>query len=68
MLDVHYASDVWVSYRGRQLGYETVLRHGFDVRHWHEQPGRGAGMSQNERDAMDVATMQRELEKVAQPA
>ena len=57
MLDVHYASDVWVSYRGRQLGYETVLRHGYDVRHWHEQPGRGAGMSQNERDAMDCATV-----------
>ncbi len=61
MLPVHYASDVWVSYRGRQLGIETVLRHGFDVRHHSEQVGRGAGMSQAERDAMDVKTMREEL-------
>lgn len=63
LADLHYCTDVWVSYRGRQLGYETVLRHGFDVRHWHEAPHRGAGMSQSDRDAMDEATMRKELSK-----
>lgn len=61
--DLHYCTDVWVSYRGRQLGYETVLRHGFDVRHWHEAPGRGAGMTQADRDAMDEATLRKALEQ-----
>lgn len=61
--DLHYCSDVWVSYRGRQLGYETVLRHGYDVRHWQEQIARGAGMSQSDRDAMDEATMRKEISR-----
>ena len=63
VLETQYAGDVWVSYRGRQLGYDTILRHGFEVRHWHEQIGRGAGMTQNERDAMDCETLWKELEK-----
>ena len=63
LADCHYATDVWVSYRGRQLGYETALRHGFDVVHHREMHGRGAGMSQSDRDGMDVATMERELAK-----
>jgi hypothetical protein len=57
MLDVQYSCDVWVSYRGRQLGYETVLVHGYDLVHHQEQVGRGAGMAQNDRDAMDTETM-----------
>ena len=61
LADCHYCTDVWVSYRGRQLGYETVLRHGFDVRHHREPVGRGAGMAQTERDGMDEATMREEL-------
>ncbi len=61
MLEIHYASDVWVSYRGRQLGYRTCIRHGFDVVHYEEQIGRGAGMSQGERDQMDCETMNRAL-------
>lgn len=65
MLDVHYCSDVWVSYRGRQLGIQTVLRHGFEVVHYQEAAGRGAGMSQVDRDAMDAATMHKALEEVA---
>lgn len=40
MLPNHYMTDVWVSHRGRQLGYETVLRHGYQLRHHHEMPGR----------------------------
>ena len=61
MIPTQYCCDVWVSYRGRQLGYETVLRHGFDLIHHQEQVGRGAGMSQNDRDALDMETMLEEL-------
>ena len=61
MLPVHYCSDVWVSYRGRQLGYETCLRHGYDVVHYEHPVGRGAGMSVSQRDGMDEATMRKEL-------
>lgn len=64
-LEVHYSSDVWISYRGRQLGFETVLRHGYDVRHWKDEIGRGAGMSVIDRDAQDEATMREELERCA---
>ncbi len=64
MIPTQYSSDVWVSYRGRQLGIETVLRHGWEVRHWHEQAHRGAGMSQNERDAVDEKTMREELARM----
>ena len=64
MLDIQYCCDVWVSYRGRQLGYDTVLRHGYDLVHHQEQVGRGAGMSQNERDAIDTAVMRERLETV----
>jgi glycosyltransferase involved in cell wall biosynthesis len=63
LADCHYATDVWVSGRGKQLGYETALRHGYDVVHWREMVGRGAGMRQSDRDAHDVATMLRELER-----
>jgi hypothetical protein len=63
MLEVHYASDLWVSERGRQLGWETVLRHGYDVRHWREDAGRGAGLSESERNDMDVKTVTKELER-----
>lgn len=63
MVDLQYACDVWVSYRGRQLGYETVLAHGYDLVHHYEMAGRGAGYSQNERNEMDTATMYEELAK-----
>jgi hypothetical protein len=61
--DAHYATDVFVSYRGRQLGYETVLRHGFDVLHHQHPVKRGAGMTQEDRDAKDCAFVMAELEK-----
>lgn len=62
-LEIHYSSDVWFSYRARQLGHETVLRHGYDVRHWKDAIGRGAGMSVLDRDAQDEQTMREELER-----
>lgn len=61
ILPTHYGCDVWVSHRGRQLGYETVLVHGYDLVHHQEQVGRGAGMSQNERDAVDAETVRKAL-------
>ena len=61
MLDIQYCCDVWVSYRGRQLGYETVLRHRYDLVHYQEQVGRGAGMGQAERNEMDAETMFKRL-------
>lgn len=64
MIPTQYACDTWVSHRGRQLGYETVLRHGYDFIHHQEQVGRGAGMGQNERDALDTRTMHEELARL----
>lgn len=61
MLETQYGCDVWVSHRGRQLGYETVLAHGYDLIHHQEQVGRGAGMDQNQRDQMDTETMREAL-------
>lgn len=40
MLPIHYLSDVWLSYKGRLIGYETVLRHDYKLNHHHEMPGR----------------------------
>jgi hypothetical protein len=63
MLPIHYSSDVWVSYRGRQLGWESVLRHGYDVRHWRHAALRGAGMSVPDRDEADETVLREELAK-----
>lgn len=63
MLPIHYSSDVWTSYRGRQLGWETVLRHGYDVRHWRHAALRGAGMTVLDRDAADEEVLREELAK-----
>lgn len=57
MIPIQYCCDVWVSYRGRQLDYETALVHGYDLVHHYEQVGRGAGMSQGERNAIDERTL-----------
>jgi hypothetical protein len=40
MIPAHYMTDVWASHRGRQLGYETVLRHDYRLIHHHEMVGR----------------------------
>lgn len=68
MLDAHYATDVWVSLRGKQLGWPTVLRHGYEVKHHREQEGRGAGMSEPDRDAMDCERVFKELAKYEEVA
>jgi hypothetical protein len=53
MIPLHYFTDVWVSERGRQLGYETVLRPAWTITHHNEMPGRGAGMDQGSRAHYD---------------
>lgn len=40
MIEAHYMTDVWVSHRGRQLGFETVLRTDWQLTHHHEMTGR----------------------------
>lgn len=36
----HYMTDVFASHRGRQLGYETVVRHGYELVHHRSDVGR----------------------------
>jgi hypothetical protein len=43
MIDSHMMCDVWASHRGRQLGYETVLRHPYKLIHHHLEVGRRHG-------------------------
>lgn len=62
MIPTQYCCDTWVSYRGRQLGWETVLCHGWDLVHHHEMVGRGAGMTQADRDFADTEVMYTELQ------
>lgn len=43
MIPVHYCSDLWVSHRGRQHGWETVVRTGMVFTHYNAMPGRDHG-------------------------
>ena len=40
MIGAHYLTDTYWSHKGRQLGYETVLRHDFRLIHHHHSVGR----------------------------
>lgn len=40
MIDAHYKSDVYVSHRGRQLGYETQVRTAYAFTHHHSEVKR----------------------------
>jgi GT2 family glycosyltransferase len=40
MIPAHYMTDVFFSHKGRQLGYETVLRHDYKLIHHHAMTGR----------------------------
>lgn len=52
---IHYFSDNWISWRGRRLGYPTMVRRGYAFTHHWAQPGRGAGMTYEQRMAHDRA-------------
>ena len=40
MIEAHYMTDVYVSHQGRKLGYETVVRHGYEFTHHHSNVKR----------------------------
>lgn len=54
MLEVHYSSDVYVSERGRQLGIETILCHGYELVHHMEQIGRRDGAATDKQTVLDA--------------
>jgi hypothetical protein len=43
MIPTHYCTDLWVSARGRDFGYETVVRTGMRFTHHTAQAGRNYG-------------------------
>lgn len=58
MIPSHMMCDVWVSHRGRQLGYETVLCHDYELKHYREMTGRKSGT-----DPLDRQIFDHEMEK-----
>ena len=53
MIPSHMMCDVWVSHRGRQLGYETVLLHDYRLTHHHEMTGRKDGTGPSDQQIYD---------------
>lgn len=49
MIDAHYKSDTYVSHRGRQLGYETVVRTSYAFVHHRSDVRRRAPSPEDER-------------------
>lgn len=45
----HYMTDVYLSHKGRELGYETVLRHPFKLIHHHHMTGRRSPSGEDDR-------------------
>lgn len=50
MIEAHYMADVWVSARGRQLGWRTVIVRAFEVTHHYENVGRRSSRALRLRD------------------
>jgi hypothetical protein len=60
MIDTHYYTDNWISFKGRLAAIETrVHRHYLFTHHW-AQEGRGAGMTQDQRMLHDQAIYEQE--------
>lgn len=55
MLDAHYFTDNWVSWRGRQEGYPTVVTYGFDLTHHLAVEGRDDGRLAADHDVFVAA-------------
>ena len=49
MVDAHYKSDVYVSHKGRALGYETVVRRDFVLVHHRSDVGRRGPAAEDDR-------------------
>jgi hypothetical protein len=62
-LPVHYFSDNWLSWRGAQEGYATVVRRRYEFTHHWAQPGRGAGMTYQQRMEHDQAIYMAAVDK-----
>jgi hypothetical protein len=63
MIDTHYYTDNWISFKGRLAAIETrVHRHYLFTHHW-AQEGRGAGMTQDQRMLHDQAIYEQECAK-----
>ena len=58
MIPSHMMCDVWVSHRGRQLGYETYLCHAYELKHYREMTGRKPGT-----DPLDRQIFHHEMQK-----
>jgi hypothetical protein len=54
-LDGHYFTDNWISHRARAAGWPTVACLGYRFRHHWAQERRGAGMTEDQRMAVDQA-------------
>jgi hypothetical protein len=50
MIPAHHATDVWVSRRGKELGWPTVLVHGYEVIHHYSNIGRIDSPAQRKKD------------------
>lgn len=59
MIPVHYYTDNWASYRANLQGIPTVVCYGYQLTHYTDDVGRGAGVSWSDRMQMDhrVASM-----------
>lgn len=53
MIPLHYYTDDWFSYRCRMLGYKFRFTPDYRFTHYDAMVGRGAGMTQHERAAVD---------------
>jgi hypothetical protein len=53
LLVSHYYSDDFISYRARKRGWPSLMCNGYAFRHHWAQHRRGAGMTQDERQAYD---------------
>lgn len=49
----HYYTDDFISFRARQAGWPSLMCNGYAFLHHWAQPGRGAGMTENERMVHD---------------
>ena len=49
MVEGHYKTDVYLSHKGRQLGFETVLRRDFSLIHHHHMTGRRSPSAEDDR-------------------
>jgi hypothetical protein len=59
MIPLHYATDNYVSYRGRLAGIDTVARPEYAFIHHIATEGRGAGMTEGERQQHDRLAYER---------